>query len=160
MLSLPSQGMAGMPLMEKERSVPGPVIVLRLEGQVKAPRPDTGQLLAERLATRALAWLQALQPAGLVLVGGDTSVATLAALGAHGLRIQSEVQSGIPQGWLVGGPYHGLPVVTKAGAFGNPQALVAAVESLGYATTKTPRHEKHEESELISWSLVPSCLCV
>lgn len=64
---------------------------------------------------------------GLFLTGGETAVSACRALGAAGMEILSEVEPGIPLGRIVGGPYHGLPVVTKAGAFGNADVIVKAV---------------------------------
>jgi uncharacterized protein YgbK (DUF1537 family) len=65
---------------------------------------------------------------GLVLTGGDTAVAVARRLGAAGIRLQGEVEAGVPMGTLIGPrPY---PVITKAGGFGEPDTLVGAVESL------------------------------
>lgn len=64
----------------------------------------------------------------LVLTGGSTAVAVSRRLGASGIRLEGEVQSGVPVGVLIGGrPY---PVVTKAGGFGDSDTLVEAVRSL------------------------------
>lgn len=57
------------------------------------------------------------------------AVATCRALSVEALRIATEVQPGIPGGQLVGGPLDGTWVVTKAGGFGDPRALV---DALGY----------------------------
>lgn len=67
---------------------------------------------------------------GLVLTGGDIAAAALKALGATGIRLGPEVLPGIPLGWLVGGTSEGLPVVTKAGGFGAPDALEVAARAL------------------------------
>ena len=65
---------------------------------------------------------------GLVLTGGATAVGVARRLGASGIRLQGEVESGVPMGALIGPrPY---PVVTKAGGFGGPDTLVGAVEAL------------------------------
>ncbi len=65
---------------------------------------------------------------GLVLTGGATAVAVARRLGAAGIRLEGEVETGVPMGTLVGPrPY---PVVTKAGGFGGPGTLVGAVEAL------------------------------
>jgi D-threonate/D-erythronate kinase len=64
----------------------------------------------------------------LVLTGGDTAVGVARRLGAVGVRLEGEVEPGIPVGTLIGpSPYQ---VVTKAGAFGEPGTLVNAVETL------------------------------
>lgn len=64
----------------------------------------------------------------LVLTGGDTAVGVARRLGAGGIRLEGEVEPGIPVGTLIGPrPYR---VVTKAGAFGEPGTLVGAVEIL------------------------------
>ena len=64
----------------------------------------------------------------LVLTGGDTAVGVARRLGAVGVRLEGEVEPGIPVGTLIGpSPYR---VVTKAGAFGEPGTLVGAVETL------------------------------
>jgi uncharacterized protein YgbK (DUF1537 family) len=65
---------------------------------------------------------------GLVLTGGATAVGVAQRLGASGIRLEGEVESGVPMGILAGPrPY---PVVTKAGGFGGPDTLVGAVEAL------------------------------
>jgi D-threonate/D-erythronate kinase len=65
---------------------------------------------------------------GLVLTGGATAVGVARRLGASGIRLEGEVENGLPMGTLIGpSPY---PVVTKAGGFGGPDTLVGAVEAL------------------------------
>jgi uncharacterized protein YgbK (DUF1537 family) len=67
---------------------------------------------------------------GLVLTGGDVAAAAIAALHAEGIELGPEVLPGIPMGTLAGGPAAGVPVVTKAGAFGPPDALLQSVRAL------------------------------
>ena len=69
---------------------------------------------------------------GLVLVGGDTAINILEALGAGGVVLEGEVLPGIPFGRLVGGKLDGLRVVTKAGGFGDQDALVEAINHLKF----------------------------
>jgi len=73
--------------------------------------------------------------AGVALTGGDTARGVCRALGAHGVVVEREVRPGIPQGRLLGGARAGMPVVTKAGGFGGPDALVEAVRFLRRVTT-------------------------
>jgi uncharacterized protein YgbK (DUF1537 family) len=64
----------------------------------------------------------------LVLTGGDTAVRVARELGATGILLHGEVETGIPVGTLVGPrPYR---VVTKAGGFGNPDTLRGVVDAL------------------------------
>jgi uncharacterized protein YgbK (DUF1537 family) len=67
----------------------------------------------------------AAQPANLFLTGGDTADAVLTANEADGIRILGEVVAGVVQGVIIGGLLDSLPVVTKAGAFGQNDTLVA-----------------------------------
>ena len=67
---------------------------------------------------------------GLVLSGGDTALLVCRALGAHGICLKGQIVLGIPWGTLIGGHAHGLPVATKAGGFGAPDALVRAADFL------------------------------
>jgi uncharacterized protein YgbK (DUF1537 family) len=59
---------------------------------------------------------------GLVLTGGDTARAVLRALGITALRVLGEVETGVPI--LITEGSRALPVVTKAGDFGNRDTLV------------------------------------
>ena len=64
----------------------------------------------------------------LVLTGGETAVGVARRLGAVGVRLEGEVEQGIPTGTLIGpSPYR---VVTKAGGFGEPDTLVRVVKGL------------------------------
>ena len=69
------------------------------------------------------------RPGLLFLTGGDTADAVLTFAGAKGMRLLGEVVTGVVQGTLFGGPLDGLPVVTKAGAFGREDTLVVLHET-------------------------------
>ena len=49
---------------------------------------------------------------------------------AGGMELYGEVEPGVPCGRLVGGPFDGLPAVTKAGGFGKPDAFARALRFL------------------------------
>jgi uncharacterized protein YgbK (DUF1537 family) len=93
------------------------------------PSPDSQPLdpgrLAAKFAEAVVAVIAASWPAGLFLSGGDTALAVLERLGARAIRLEREVGSGLVLGRLVGGAGQGLAIVTKAGAFGPPEALIA-----------------------------------
>jgi uncharacterized protein YgbK (DUF1537 family) len=67
---------------------------------------------------------------GMFLSGGDTAIHVIRAVGAGGLRLESELEPGIPASRLIGGILHGLPLVTKAGAFGDGETLVRSARYL------------------------------
>lgn len=77
--------------------------------------------------------LSACSIAGLVLTGGDTSLAVCKCLGAVGVRLVDEVVPGVPFGRLVGGPHSGMMIVTKAGSFGSIDTLVRSIKHLRQA---------------------------
>lgn len=73
---------------------------------------------------------------GLFLSGGETADAVRHAAGGEAIELQQEILPGLVLGRWVGGIADGLPVVTKAGAFGDKQTLVALYEHLvGGAST-------------------------
>jgi len=76
------------------------------------------------------ALLTAVRPEGVFLCGGDTAEAFWHQIGASALLIQEEILPGLMRGEFVGGPFSGLPVVTKAGAFGHADTLIQLVNSL------------------------------
>jgi uncharacterized protein YgbK (DUF1537 family) len=87
------------------------------------PILDTGptasaEAVVQGLARVAAALITTEAPHGLFLSGGDTAEAVRHQAGASALRIHEEILPGLVRGEFVGGPFDGLPVVTKAGAFG------------------------------------------
>jgi uncharacterized protein YgbK (DUF1537 family) len=86
---------------------------------------------AARLAHDARERVERARPEALVLTGGETAVAVLRALGAAGLKLAGELEAGLALGTLVGGPFDGLVVLTKAGGFGDADALVRVWEACG-----------------------------
>lgn len=67
---------------------------------------------------------------GLILTGGETARAVCSALGVAGIQLVDEMEPGVPLGLLRGGTSDGLPVVTKAGAFGSDSTLLHALQKL------------------------------
>jgi uncharacterized protein YgbK (DUF1537 family) len=94
----------------------------------KAPRFE------EDLARVGLAWLESRAPdapgaVGFVCTGGDTALALVRALGARAIWPEGEVLPGVP--WSrIEGPPKAMLLVSKAGGFGEPAALLDAVRFL------------------------------
>jgi D-threonate/D-erythronate kinase len=91
--------------------------------------------IARNAAPSCIAALLAGLRAPLVLSGGDTASLVCSATGAGCIDLRGEFATGIPVGVLRGGSMDGLPVVTKAGGFGNPDTLVDIAD---YLTCPTP----------------------
>jgi uncharacterized protein YgbK (DUF1537 family) len=89
-------------------------------------------LIPERFAdlTARIIRKAGVQNCGVVVTGGDGARAVAHALDAGGFQIRGEVTSGVPVGTLIGGTADGLPFVTKAGGFGEPDTLLRAVAQL------------------------------
>jgi uncharacterized protein YgbK (DUF1537 family) len=76
---------------------------------------------------------------GLVLTGGDVAAGVLAGVEVTGIELCGEVEPAIPWGVLRSRLLPGVPVVTKAGSFGAPDALLRAVAHLGAQSRGGPR---------------------
>ncbi|HEU5202439.1 MAG TPA: four-carbon acid sugar kinase family protein [Nitrospira sp.] len=88
------------------------------------------QRLQDALQFAATRCLAAPDKIGLILIGGDTAIKLYRNLGADAIRIEGEVQPGVPHGRWVGGRLDGQPVVTKAGGFGQADTLIRAAAFL------------------------------
>lgn len=83
---------------------------------------------------------------GLLCSGGDTARLVCAFLGVQAIQLGGEVLRGLPWGTLLGGSANLLPICTKAGGFGNADALCDAVSFL--AVRPRPgknRQENHRD---------------
>ena len=88
-------------------------------------------------AALAVALAELLAPAGarmggLFATGGETACALLSHLGVHGIRLLEEVEPGVPLGITQGAIE--VPVMTKAGAFGNEETILRSLERLHHLT--------------------------
>jgi uncharacterized protein YgbK (DUF1537 family) len=109
-----------------ERIVQGEDVILSTQDESGTRRQEGTALeyLYDFLGVVATAAAKCPHLRGLVLVGGETAQHILSVFGASGLWLEGEVLPAIPASRLVGGPYQGLCIVTKAGGFGTPEALL------------------------------------
>ncbi len=89
-------------------------------------------VVAARLASIVAGVCDRVRVGGLVLTGGDTASAVCRALGSGSLWLTGELQPGMATATLIGGRQPDLPVVTKAGGFGDAMALSHAVALFGF----------------------------
>lgn len=99
-------------------------------------RADVPAVLA-RATRRAL---ESARVDGLYLTGGDLAAACLGELAADGLDVADEVVPLAVAGNLVGGPWSGLPVVTKGGLVGDDDTAVACLAFLEQSAQARRRH--------------------
>ncbi len=90
---------------------------------------------AAGLAKLALQIIRGQSADGIFLSGGETAHSFLCASGALAMRLEREILPGLVLGRWLGGAADGLPVVTKAGAFGDDRTLIALYERLCGETT-------------------------
>jgi len=74
--------------------------------------------------------LEKVQISGVFLTGGDTAIGFFEHVEALGTSIVGEIAVGVPLMRLVGGPFEGLKIVTKAGAFGKKDIIAYAARKL------------------------------
>ena len=88
------------------------------------------QKVQQMLGSIAKAVLKRTTIFGLFLSGGDTAIGVFEEIGATGSQILGEVLVGIPLMRLSGGEFDGMKVITKAGAFGNEDAISFCLRKL------------------------------
>ena len=104
----------------------GHVVVLSSSLSDYAPQlrhtmaPVLGTIVSRVLSTTPLA--------GLFLSGGDVARSVCGEDGIQALRILGDLQPGVIVGEVVGARYQGLRVITKAGGFGNEDAMTQAIQ--------------------------------
>lgn len=74
--------------------------------------------------------LEQVKLSGLFLSGGDTAIGFIKQIESEGSLILGEVSNGIPIMQLQKGRFPGLKVITKAGGFGNEDAIVYSLRKL------------------------------
>jgi D-threonate/D-erythronate kinase len=86
--------------------------------------------LGPRLAAHLSEMLEpaAMHMSGLVATGGETASALLSHFGVRGIRLVDEIDPGVCLGVTLGDMC--VPVVTKSGAFGDPESLIRILEYL------------------------------
>jgi uncharacterized protein YgbK (DUF1537 family) len=137
------RGLGPIVLIDGEQPVPrrpagnNEVIVLCTRPALERDSGERAQAVAEVTA----AWVPGFRPGALVLAGGTTARLVCERLGVRGVRLQGELEPGIPFGHLVGGIWAGLPVVTKAGGFGQNEALLDVVHALGVSSIAERFHD-------------------
>ncbi|WP_232662071.1 four-carbon acid sugar kinase family protein [Pseudonocardia sp. TRM90224] len=104
------------------------VVTTDLDGELDPDGPEAAAHAAE-LAATVRGIVDEVPGVRLVLTGGATALAVANALGATELRLHGEVAPGLPIGELLTAD-RAIPVVTKSGGFGAPDALCRAVEAL------------------------------
>jgi len=81
------------------------------------------QGVARLIAHLGAELIQEIKPAALVIIGGETANHLWDELKIDAVTLLGETAPGIPCGKLVGSAVDGLPVVSKAGGFGDVDCL-------------------------------------
>ena len=102
----------------------------------KIDRSEISKIVRENLAAVASEVVKHQYLSGLFLTGGDTAIEMIRALNASGSEIKTEIMPGVVLGTLIGGPIEGLKIVTKAGAFGQEEALYQSLKMLSEGEQK------------------------
>lgn len=113
----------------------GQTVVVETIAQSEPDDERRDPRLADRAADAAAALLgraheRGLRCRGVVASGGHMASRLVDALGADRLGVVGEVAPLCPRGMLHGGPWSGLPVVTKGGLVGEDATLATLVENL------------------------------
>lgn len=104
--------------------------VKQLQQQLGLSNFEVGNTIARSMGIIAGRLIESKNICGTILTGGDIAGATCKVLKGEGIRVIGEVEAGIPYGKLFGGSFDGLPLVTKAGAFGTEHALSKALQTI------------------------------
>lgn len=111
------------PLLAREKGV---ILTTTFQDHIAGQENTIPQVLGRVAA----AVLRQKHLGALVLTGGDLAMGIYSRLSATALRIENEVLPAIPCSTLADGPFAGLRLVTKAGGFGEKDAMVKIIQYL------------------------------
>ncbi len=109
---------------------------------------DPASMVIKHLGTVARRLFSMAEPAGLVLTGGETAESVFRELDHDGAWILDEIEPGVALAAVAGGPRDDLPVVVKAGSFGDERTLARAMERLSTSAGDTP--DCHRRTRLVN----------
>ncbi|MBC7087123.1 MAG: four-carbon acid sugar kinase family protein [Tissierellales bacterium] len=98
--------------------------------ELSMSREDISYFTQQILSKIIINSIQNLDISGLFITGGDTAIEFIKATNASGSIIEEEVLTGIPMMKMCGGIYNGMKLITKAGAFGDENALIYSLEKI------------------------------
>lgn len=91
---------------------------------------ELGNRIAFKLGDLGKRLIYETELAGLILTGGDIAYQTCMQLDVTTLEVIREIEEGIPLSKVIEGPHAGMPIVTKAGAFGGKHSLQKAIKAV------------------------------
>ena len=65
---------------------------------------------------------------GVMLTGGDIAIKTTKLLHTSGMVIKDEIVPGVPYGYFIRDEINKVPIVTKAGGFGERDTIIKVIE--------------------------------
>jgi len=117
-------------VVASSRSRDSMVLTIQRGRELGMAEVEVMRKVASALSESANKILEHVEIAGLILTGGETAIEALRMMRADGVKVIDEVLTGIPFGQVSGGKHDGLRVITKAGAFGNPEAISESIRYL------------------------------
>ncbi len=113
------------PALTNDRNI---VLHATITGDLAALAPEAVRNIADQVTQQLGRLVASLvtqhRIGGLVIIGGDTARDALLSIDARGIVLAAEPLPGVPVGTIIGGALDGVPIATKAGAFGDDQTLV------------------------------------
>lgn len=93
-------------------------------------RLNVSEIIASFMGEIAMFVIQEINVNGILLTGGDTAIQAVECLSVSGTLIQDEILPGIPYGHFIEDQYKNVIIVTKAGGFGEEDAIVKVLNFL------------------------------
>ncbi len=118
-IMLPNGGAASAAEVSR-RLADGGLVLAQIEVPARASRAEAARLV-EREFGELLS--RVAQPAALFVAGGETLRSICAVLKADHLTVTGHIMPGVPRSVLRGGPFGGVQVISKSGAFGDRELL-------------------------------------
>ncbi|WP_168713561.1 four-carbon acid sugar kinase family protein [Streptomyces sp. A0642] len=125
-----------VPAMEELRALTAPVLTLRTPDERQPPA--SSRALAASLTAVVRALVEERQVDALVVTGGETAASVLRGLGIDGVDLIDEPEPGVARGTPPGLP--SLPVMIKAGGFGNDELLLRLCDLVRQRTRRPSPH--------------------
>ncbi|MDR7869816.1 MAG: four-carbon acid sugar kinase family protein [Tissierellaceae bacterium] len=103
---------------------------INISKEMAMTKVEISSLVQEILGKISVKTIKQVDISGIFVTGGDTAMGFLKNSNAQGSQIIEEIMTGIPMMRLVGGEFDGYIMVSKAGAFGNEEALYYSLNKI------------------------------